>query len=479
MSRSAAIGPYRILRLINRGGQGTVYLGFDDRLHRRVAIKVYRLPRNRARRRSLLHEARLVASIQSPKVVQIHDLIVASDHVALVMEYLPGCDLEEFLSSEAPSLPTIIAICIDIAGALAAARQQHIVHGDLKASNILITEQGRVKLTDFGIARGGSEPNPEGRSTASVSCVSPEQYRGKPLDIRSDLFALGCLLYRMLARKHPFVDAGKLDSEALLERMPQPVEELIEESLSIPASLSALVTSLLQKNPEDRPRNTHQVRDMLRTISRAIPLSVGNTLLQEAQACFRRESPEDIPPIIPGDLIRKGRSGLKNSPAGIWRVFPVGRSALQMGLAIIITGGIFGSILVQAFYPEPADVFVDEPLFYMEEAGELPSGLSSSWLAGEIVAALDTKADEYHFAASLPDGQKAHYSPGVVVDSKVRKSRIQSSLRCVGELCILDLALKRGGRRIGKQAIVFASMPISQWSDSVQNATRELLHGDG
>lgn len=87
------VGPYRILRLINRGGQGSVYLGYDQRLGRRVAIKIGRLPQRRAARRRFLHEARLVASIQSAKVVQIHDVIESSEHLALVMEYVPGCGI--------------------------------------------------------------------------------------------------------------------------------------------------------------------------------------------------------------------------------------------------------------------------------------------------------------------------------------------------------------------------------------------------
>ena len=84
------VGPYRILRLINRGGQGSVYLGYDKRLHRRVAIKIYPLPSTRAARKQLLQEARAVASIQSPKVVQIHDVIESDTHLALVMEDVPG-----------------------------------------------------------------------------------------------------------------------------------------------------------------------------------------------------------------------------------------------------------------------------------------------------------------------------------------------------------------------------------------------------
>ena len=220
MRRSHYIGPYRILRLINQGGQGSVYLGFDDRLHRRVAIKIVQLPKDKSARRGLLNEARLVASIHSPKVVQIYDLIVAADHVAFIMEYEPGCDLEEFLAYCSPSLSSILAVSIDIAGALAASRQQQIVHGDLKASNVLITRQGRAKLTDFGISREAGDSSVSGCGGASIASVSPEQYRGEKLDIRSDLFALGCLMYRMLSARHPFIHADELDVCALLEKPP-------------------------------------------------------------------------------------------------------------------------------------------------------------------------------------------------------------------------------------------------------------------
>ena len=214
MSVETHVGPYQILRLINRGGQGSVYLGYDKRLQRRVAIKIYSLPSQRAARKPLLREAQLVASMQSHKIVQIYDVIESSGHLALVMEYVPGCDLEEFLTTARPSLASILTIGADIAGALAVARQQHIVHGDLKAANILVTDSGRVKLTDFGIARQMVGSSPQRLDGGTPPALSPEQYRGEPLDGRSDLFALGCLLYRMLGGEAPFLRDGELDTEA-------------------------------------------------------------------------------------------------------------------------------------------------------------------------------------------------------------------------------------------------------------------------
>ena len=99
MDALARVGPYRILRLINRGGQGSVFLGYDGRLRRRVAIKIFRLPDGLRARLALFREARAVAALDSPRVVAVHDLIESPEHLALVMEYVPGTDLEQVLSS--------------------------------------------------------------------------------------------------------------------------------------------------------------------------------------------------------------------------------------------------------------------------------------------------------------------------------------------------------------------------------------------
>ncbi|MBE9539926.1 MAG: serine/threonine protein kinase [Proteobacteria bacterium] len=479
MPRSTHIGPYRILRLINRGGQGTVYLGFDDRLHRRVAIKIYRLPQDKHERRGLLHEAQLVASIQNPKVVQIYDLIVASDHVALIMEYVPGCDLEEFLDHGQPCLASIVAICIDVAGALAAARQQGIVHGDLKAGNILITEQGRVKLTDFGIARGEGDLGVQ-TSAASLSCISPEQYLGKSLDVRSDLFALGCLLYRMLTGKLPFVHAGELDSDGLLLHAPQAVDELVSAGLLVPPELSQLMQALLQKSPDDRPGNTHQVRNTLREISRDIPLSAGNTLLREAEVYFRRESPEDIPPLVPSDLTRNGRSSMKPNRYAVWAGVFSKRRALAMALAVIITSALFGNALVQAFFAEKVSVTLETPSFNIATAADLPGEISANWLLGEIEAAVHAQLGSVDVSGGIAAPQnKTYYSRGDVTASATERDavqwRIRSELHCVDQLCLLALVLEKDGQKFAEQVAIFAEMPIYHWKDTAQGAALALL----
>ena len=183
---TANVGPYRILRLIDQGGQGSVYLGYDERLERRVAVKIYALPRKRKPRRALLREARVIAGLQSNKVVRIYDVIESDTHLGLVMEYVPGCNLEQFLQGARASVASALTVATDVAAALTAAHQAGVVHGDVKAANVLLTDSGRALLADFGIARRGPVHRGAGRGPGSVSALSPEQFGGAAPTFRSD-----------------------------------------------------------------------------------------------------------------------------------------------------------------------------------------------------------------------------------------------------------------------------------------------------
>ena len=476
MSRQIHVGPYRIIRLINRGGRGTVYLGFDDRLHRQVAIKLIQLPTDKAARREVLREARVVAEFQSPKIVQIYDLIVARDHVALIMEYVPGCDLEELLSAGGLCMGSILSICIDVAGALAIARQNQIVHGDLKASNILITNRGTTKLTDFGISRLEGHLAARSRVAASISCISPEQYRGDPLDVRSDLFSLGCLMYRLLSGRQPFVTGGELNIRALLESDPEPLDTLVPEFLGAPVEMYALVMSLLQKLPDERPTNTHQVRSALRMILRSVALPVGNTLLDEAKSSFRRESPEDIPPNIPSDLLKNARSGLLPPGIKAWMdiaIQHIGRAGV--GAVIVVISALI-TMLAQYAEIEPVFVQVEVPRLKLQEAATLPSQLSDAWLVNLLKQSLSVKYEHAFFVG--PTGQPRSttvYSEDLEIEPGPDEIHIFSSLSCEKEICLLQLELKNGPIRATAQELIFTHMPISQWEDVVSNLTETLL----
>jgi tRNA A-37 threonylcarbamoyl transferase component Bud32 len=468
------VGPYRILRLVNRGGQGSVYLGYDKRLHRRVAIKIYSLPAERSARKRLLREAQVVASMQSPKVVQIHDVIESPEHLAMVMEYVPGCDLEEFLGSVRPSLASILTIAADIAGALTVARQQRIVHGDLKARNVLIATTGRAKLTDFGIAHG---PASEGALAGSLSSMSPEQYLGKPLDERSDLFALGCLLYRMLAGLQPFYRDDRLDTRALLEGEPAPLETLVPADFELPRDLVDLVSAMLQKAPANRPSSTRVVRQILRRVARSIPLAATNSLLDEARPCFRAESAEDIPPPVPADLAREGRSRMApagDAPAARWRLVTRAgwpRLAAVTGLALVA-----GLLYLLIRPPTPTRVFIEAPDMRLDARATLPGGVSDRWLVDEVSHAMREQLGP--LLVTGPVG--ATPVTTLYGDPELRDPReppteqVQLGLRCIDLLCVFAVSRNSSGRQSNRQAVLFADMSIQQWRDTVRTTTRAL-----
>lgn len=474
MSGDVRVGPYRIRRLINRGGQGSVFLGYDKRLRRRVAIKIYPLPAERVARKRLLREAQLVASMQSPKVVQIHDVIESSEHLALVMEYVPGCDLEEFLAAVRPSLPSILTIAADIAGALTIARQQRIVHGDLKAANVLIATNGRVKLTDFGIARRPATATSAGGG--SHTALSPEQLLGKPLDHRADLFALGCLLYRMLGGVPPFVRDGRLDSRALLERAPRPLEELVAPEIELPEALTGLVSALLQKEPADRPANTRIVRQVLRRVAQGMPLSGANSLLEEARPCFRQESAEDIPPAVPAGLGRGGRSRMARAAGGrggLWRLAAGGVwrwPALLAGLAALT-----GLVYVLELPPEKTRVHIAAPVIHVAGDIELPGEISTHWLVDEVTAAMSERLGPLWVTGPIGATPiTTLYGDPVMREPPEPDEEVELGLRCVDLLCVFAVTRNWQGRQANRQAVLFPDMSARQWRDIVRTTTLAL-----
>ncbi len=474
------VGPYRILRLVNRGGQGSVYLGYDKRLHRRVAIKICDLPRKRAERRRLLDEARAVAAIQSPRVVQVHDVIESGKHLALVMEYIPGCSLEEFLSKARPSLASVLRVGIDVAGALAIARQEHIVHGDVKAANILVTHTGRAKLADFGISSAARSASSSHGNGASPSALSPEQALGEPLDERSDLFALGCLLYRMLSGEHPFVRFGRLDTEMLLKRPARPLAETVSGGMELPEPLVTLIGDLLQKDPRQRTPNTRHVRHVLRLLARDLPLSSRDSLLRESSPFFRQEPPEDLPPPIPEDLARRGRSALlpddsrgarlRHWLSGLW--WP-GRAAL--GLAVL---ALVGTPLVVAQKSKVIAVRFDEPDTSFARHVRLPREVSDAWLLQQVKQALGEQLGDYTVVGRVGAPPETALYPRGRPPSwwQQPEQSFYMALRCMDEFCVFVINRREAGERVHRQGVVLPEMSIDQWREVVRGTTLALYH---
>ena len=263
----AKLGPYEIVSLLGAGGMGEVYRARDPRLGREVAVKV--LPRAWAgdpeRQQRFVAEARAAGAINHPNIVTLHDVGVADGSPYLVTEILEGDSLRATIELGRSIPDRATQIVIQTALGLAAAHAKGIVHRDLKPENIQVLPDGRVKILDFGIAKltRTETSNPLAETTpvfasmtatgtimGTVSYMSPEQLRDRPVDHRADLFALGAIFYELLTGLQAFQGETAADRvSAILTSEPAPLAPEVERSMP---GLQAVIARLLAKRPESR-----------------------------------------------------------------------------------------------------------------------------------------------------------------------------------------------------------------------------------
>jgi hypothetical protein len=261
------LGPYEVTAPIGAGGMGEVYRARDTRLGRDVAIKV--LPAEFAadpdRLRRFEQEARAAGQLNHPNILTVHDTGTHEGAPYIVTELLEGEALRERLRSGGLGVRKAVEIAVQIAHGLAAAHEKGIIHRDLKPANVFVTKDGHVKILDFGVAKlihPEVKVDPYARTTTSgptteagavvgtAGYISPEQLRGLPADHRSDIFALGCVLYEMLSGKAPFLkDTGADTAAAILNEEPAAI---VVPGREVPTSLRAVLERCLEKSPEER-----------------------------------------------------------------------------------------------------------------------------------------------------------------------------------------------------------------------------------
>lgn len=261
------IGPYRLGPLLGSGGMGSVYRAYDERLERWVALKrVHSVGQGFTKARERLRrEAKAIAKLNHPSVVQIYDLVEHDGEDWLVMELVEGQSLALALLEEKVTPDQLVRLAREIALGLAAAHQRGIIHRDLKAENVLVNQDGHAKILDFGLAKHLdaelSALTAEGVSVGTMRSMAPEQVNGEPADARTDLYALGVLLYEALAGRNPFLGPshGSTIKKVLFDRP----ESLATVAPAVPQRLSNLVDRLLQKEREDRPGSAVEVAQIL------------------------------------------------------------------------------------------------------------------------------------------------------------------------------------------------------------------------
>jgi serine/threonine-protein kinase len=281
LSSGARLGPYEILSAIGAGGMGEVYKARDTRLDRSVAIKV--LPPafsgDPDRRVRFEREAKTIAGLNHPHICTLHDVGEHDGSTFLVMEHLSGDTLAQRLEKGPLPLEQALTVATEIADALAAAHRQGVVHRDLKPGNVMLTKTG-AKLLDFGLAKltGHGEQaaaaslasvptqtrplTSEGAIVGTLQYMAPEQVEGKPADARTDLWALGAILYEMLTGKRAFAGASAASLIGNIMNA-EPVALTTLQPLT-PPSMDRLVRKCLAKAPDDRWDSAHDVADELR-----------------------------------------------------------------------------------------------------------------------------------------------------------------------------------------------------------------------
>lgn len=306
-------GRYHVESRIARGGMATVYLALDRRLDREVALKVMHpdLTGDEDFVSRFIREARAAARLSHPNVVQVYDQGGDGDLLYLAMEYLPGRTLRESLSERgALTIRESLRVLEPVLDALAAAHRAGIVHGDIKPENVVLTDDGRAKVADFGLARAGAATlttaAPE-RLLGTAAYLAPELLTRGIADARADIYAAGILLFEMLTGTQPFTgdDAAQVARRHVVEAVPEP------SSLAahIPVELDDLVAMATAVDPDLRPANAEQMLALTRAARQAVPESV-----LDVRPAAPRSTPESTTQVVAGDLVRYDTRALAAPP---------------------------------------------------------------------------------------------------------------------------------------------------------------------
>ncbi len=357
---------FKVIRKLGEGGMGEVYLAEDQKLNRRVALKILRAEffDSADRMERFNREARTAAQISHPNVMAIYDIDSAKEEKSgrtlsyIVLEYVKGVTLTEYLQNRDLTIPQILRVAEKIASGLAAAHKLNIVHRDIKLDNIKIDDDGEPKILDFGLAKPvasamseDGDPSTatvsrqltvEGKILGTLTYMSPEQARGESVDGRSDIFSFGVLAYRMFAGVFPFEGPDRVSVLAkTLEARHIPVRQKNE---AIPAELERIIDKCLRKDANDRYQDTRDLVVDLRSLRRLYDSDISDTDSTIGEAAPRRKKTGTV--------------------SGIWKI----------GIAAVVVAAL-ALIAYQAFVTVDQRPAEDDPLAFLQNLKNI-EGLS-------------------------------------------------------------------------------------------------------
>lgn len=259
---------YQIIRTIGEGGMANVYLAYDTILDRNVAVKILRgdLAEDEKFVRKFQREAISASSLSHPNIVEMYDVGEDDGRYFIVMEYVEGITLKSLIKRRGSlTLSEVIDIMLQLTSAIACAHDSYIIHRDIKPQNVLILDDGRVKITDFGIAMAlnSNELTQTNSVMGSVHYLPPEQANGTGATVKSDIYSLGILMYELITGTLPF--KGDSAVEIAIKQMKEPIPSITEQNPNIPQSVENIILKASAKNPKNRYESARAMYDDLST----------------------------------------------------------------------------------------------------------------------------------------------------------------------------------------------------------------------
>ena len=411
---------YQIIKSIGEGGMANVYLAYDTILDRNVAVKVLRgdLATDEKFVRRFQREALSASSLSNPNIVEVYDVGEDNGEYYIVMEYVEGKHLKNLLKKRGKlTVPEVIDIVLQITNGLSVAHDSYIIHRDIKPQNILILDNGLVKITDFGIAvaMNATQLTQTNSVMGSVHYLPPEQASGKGATLQSDIYSIGILMYELLTGKLPF--KGDNAVEIALKHLKEPMPSIRDEMPEIPQSVENIILKATAKNPKNRYADAREMHEDLKTCldeSRKNELKItfkypehdydDTKLLKTVKVNEEKEKKKDeeIPKSKDGEEMKK--KAKKND-------------SVSQNKLIIILASIFVGLIVII-----TTIVVLIPYLTSARQEEVPD--VSGYTVNEAINALQNAgfivADEQREEASetIPEGNVTKTSPA---DGSIRK----------------------------------------------------------